>query len=207
MSPPFRGLSTAWMYRSQHECLGRASLWRMRSLAVLCALFAALPAKADTFWFAEPSSTPEAADNAVRDCLRGVLVSEDAANYVVRVVGGEMTIAKSSVVRIEKDDLTVEAIAKSEAEAKDALAAADAARTQRQAESKLLREVAVAEASARKAEASPIAVLPPLPAAAPSMGFARAGLSKRDLLREASMTYRETRDRELLRVIRQLRRL
>lgn len=184
----------------------------MRSLAVLCALFAALPAKADTFWFAEPSSTPEAADNAVRDCVRGVLLSEDKDAYVVRVVGGELTIAKSSVVRVEKDDLTVEAIAKAEADAKDALAAADAERAQRQAESKLLRDVAVAEASARKAEATPPAApaaAPALPALpfVPALGFGRAGLSKRDLVREASLAYQATRDRELLRVMRQLRRL
>lgn len=184
----------------------------MRSLAVLCALFAALPAKADTFWFAEPSSAPEAADNAVRDCVRGVLLSEDKDVYVVRVVGGEMTIAKSSVVRVEKDDLTVEAIAKAEADAKDALAAADSERAQRQAESKLLRDVAVAEASARKAEATPPAApaaAPALPALpfVPALGFGRAGLSKRDLVREASLAYQATRDRELLRVMRQLRRL
>ncbi len=180
----------------------------MRSLAVLCALFAALPAKADTFWFAEPSSTPEAADNAVRDCVRGVLLSEDKDAYVVRVVGGELTIAKSSVVRVEKDDLTVEAIAKAEADAKDALAAADAERAQRQAENKLLRDVAVAEASVRKADAapSPAPALSALPFV-PALGFPRAGMSKRDLVREASLAYQATRDRDLLRVMRQLRRL
>lgn len=177
--------------------------------AIVCALFAALPAKADTFWFAEPSSTPEAEANAVRDCLRGVLLSEDGENYVVRVVGGEMTIAKKSVVRIEKDDLTVAAIEKAEADAKDALAAADAERTRRQAEARLLRGVAVAEASARRGAAAPEAVAPAadLPPFDPILGFGRAGLSKRDLVREASMAYQATRDRDLLRVMRQLRRL
>jgi len=184
----------------------------MRSPAVLCALFAALPAKADTFWFAEPSSTPEAAENAVRDCVRGVLLSEDKDAYVVRIIGGELTIAKASVVRVEKDDLTVEAIAKAETDAKDALAAADAERAQRHAERKLARGVAVAEAAARKSEAAR-AMLPadepalPTTAYNPVLGYARAGLSKRDLVREASMAYQATRDRELLRVIRQLRRL
>lgn len=184
----------------------------MRSLAVLCALFAALPAKADTFWFAEPSSTPEAADNAVRDCVRGVLLSEDKDAYVVRVVGGELTIAKASVVRVEKDDLTVEAIAKAEADAKADLAAADAERAQRQAESKLVRDVAVAEAAARKAPAAPSAqdrgsAAPAAGAFDPVAGFGRAGMGKRDLLREATMAYQLTGDRAMLRIIRQLRRL
>ena len=96
----------------------------MRILApLLCALTCAVPAKADTYWFAEPPAATE--ENPVFDCIRGVLLSEDADNYVLRVVGGELTVAKKRVVRVDKDDLTVEAIAKMEADAAAALAKAN----------------------------------------------------------------------------------
>ncbi|MFN9706494.1 MAG: hypothetical protein ACK595_16965, partial [Planctomycetota bacterium] len=60
----------------------------MRILApLLCALTCAVPAKADTYWFAEPPAA--SAENPVLDCIRGVLLSEDADHYVLRVFGGE----------------------------------------------------------------------------------------------------------------------
>lgn len=185
----------------------------MRFLAVtLCALCCAVPAKADTFWFAEPSSQPDAEANAVRDCVRGVLLAEDATHYTVRVVGGELTLAKKSVVRVEKDDLTVEAIAKMEADAAAALAAANSDRQTVQQAAVLRRGIAVAEAAAKRdaaAEAAPVAAPVPAPAPAfdPVLGIARTTGSKQQLVREATLAFRATGDRDLRRLVRELRRL
>jgi hypothetical protein len=186
----------------------------MRLLAVVvCALCCAVPAKADTFWFAEPSSQAEAEGNAVRDCVRGALLSEDADHYVVRVVGGEITLAKKSVVRVEKDDLTVDAIAKMEADAAEALAQADAERRMRQANARARRDVAAAEASVSRAEpakdradsaASPML---PAPGFDPVLRAMRMNGSKQQLVREATLAFERTGDRDLLRLMRQLRRM
>lgn len=186
----------------------------MRLLAaVVCALCCAVPAKADTFWFAEPSSQAEAEANAVRDCVRGALLSEDADHYVVRVVGGEITLAKKSVVRVEKDDLTVEAIAKMEADAAEALAQADAERRMRQSAATARRDVAAAEASIGRAEAVEDRASAPASAPLPAPGFdpvlraMRTNATKQQLVREATLAFAQTGDRDLRRLMRQLRRM
>jgi hypothetical protein len=181
----------------------------MRILApLLCALTCAVPAKADTYWFAEPPAATE--ENPVLDCIRGVLLSEDADNYVLRVVGGELTVAKKRVVRVDKDDLTVEAIAKMEADAAAALAKANEERELSQQIARTTLDVAVADAAARRD--GPVA--PPAPAQAPVapfdpvLGAIRfAGVSKAQLIREATLRFRQTRsaaDRRLMREVRRL---
>ena len=185
----------------------------MRILApLLCALTCAVPAKADTYWFAEPPTATE--ENPVLDCIRGVLLSEDADNYVLRVVGGELTVAKKRVVRVDKDDLTVEAITKMEADAAAALAKANEERELVQQVERTRRDVsidvAVADAAARRD--GPVA--PPAPAQTPVapfdpvLGTIRfAGVSKTQLVREATLRFRQTRtaaDRRLMREVRRL---
>ena len=75
------------------------------------------PASApDKFWMSE---APDAA------VIEGSLLDEDATHYHLRVQGSEIWLLKARVLRIEKDGLSVEAIAQREQEAKDAKAAAD----------------------------------------------------------------------------------
>lgn len=165
----------------------------MRILApLLCALMCAVPAKADTYWFAEPPAA--SAENPVLDCIRGVLLSEDADHYVLRVVGGEMTVAKKRVVRIDKDDLTVEAIAKMEADAAAALAKANEERQILQDVERNRRNVFVADAAARRQGQ----VEPPMPVAQPPVapfdpvvGVARVGALKQQMVLAATMRFRQ----------------
>jgi len=181
----------------------------MRILApLLCALTCAVPAKADTYWFAEPPAATE--ENPVFDCIRGVLLSEDADNYVLRVVGGELTVAKKRVVRVDKDDLTVEALAKMEAEAAAALAKANVERELSQQVERTRLDVAVADAAARRdgPVAQPAPAQTPVAPFDPVLGAIRfAGVSKTQLVREATLRFRQTRsaaDRRLMREVRRL---
>lgn len=182
----------------------------MRTLAILlCALTCAVPAKADTYWFSEPPAA--GAENPVLDCVRGVLLSEDADNFVLRVVGGEMTVAKKLVVRIDKDDLTVEAISKTEADAAAALAKANEERELAQQVERARRDVQAADAAMR----GPVGVSMPMPAAQaptapydPVLGVLRfGGLSKTQLIREATLRFRMTRKADDRRLMREVRRL
>lgn len=184
----------------------------MRILAtLLCALTCAVPAKADTYWFSEPPAASE--ENAVLDCVRGVLLSEDAENYVLRVVGGEMTVAKKRVVRIDKDDLTVDAIAKTEADAAAALAKANEERALAQQVERARRDVQVADAAARKladggAPAPAPAAQGPAAPFDPVIGALRfGGVSKTQLVREATLRFRMTRNADDRRLMREIRRL
>lgn len=188
----------------------------MRILFPLCvlALFTA-PAKADKFWFSDPAQ--QTVEGAAPDMLQGVLLEQDATSYHVRVVGGEVVIAKSRVVKIEKDGLTVDAIVAAEkdqaAKAKpeqDRLALARAAaRAER-------RAVQAAEASARRSApraadaATPAQVrIPAEPSFDPTVGVASpaAALSKAELQRELQTAWTLTKDRRYLEALRKVRRL
>lgn len=182
----------------------------MRILAtLLCALTCAVPAKADTYWFSEPPTANE--ENPVLDCVRGVLLSEDAENYVLRVVGGEMTVAKKRVVRIDKDDLTADAIGKMEADAAAALAKANEERALTQQVERARRDVQVADAAARKladgGAPAPVAQ-PPVAPFDPVLGMLRfGGVSKSQIVREATLRFRMTRNTDDRRLMREVRRL
>jgi|688.fasta_scaffold634602_1 hypothetical protein len=184
----------------------------MRILApLLCALACAVPAKADTYWFAEPPAA--SAENPVLDCIRGVLLSEDDDNYVLRVVGGEMTVAKKRVVRVDKDDFTVEAIAKMEADAAAALAKANDERLLTQDVERTRRNVLVADAAARRLVAvEPLAPVaqPPVAPFDPVVGVARVGPLKQQMVLAATMRVRQAvtsqEKTEALRLLRVTRR-
>ena len=103
------------------------------------------PGLATKYHLADEKESKETVGNAEGRVIEGVLLKEDATTYTIRIVGGEITIAKSSVKRTEEDGMTV---AKIETMEKDRGAAVAAAETQR-------RQVQAAEASARRNVAEP----------------------------------------------------
>src|SRR5882672_8162590 len=116
------------------------TLMNTHVLAVLTALLVAPVAKADKFWMVSPDESKQMAAGSPA-YLVGVLIAEDANTYTVRVVGGQVVLAKKSVVKIEKDGLTLDDVSKFEKADAERVAVADKERQQAQA----------AEASARRA--------------------------------------------------------
>lgn len=177
-------------------------------LAVLTALLIAPVAKADKFWMVSPDEAKLMTAGSPA-CLVGVLVAEDANTYTVRVVGGQVVLAKKSVVKIEKDGLTLDDVSKFEKADAERVAAADKERQQAQA----------AEASARRVrtDAQPVdatahaAPLPaPLPAPVeeaydPVLHVVRAiGVRENDI-RAVELAFNITKDPRYRKMARQLR--
>lgn len=170
-----------------------------------CALLFALPAKADKFWLSDPAAQDPA---STPHLIHGVLLGEDADGYHVRVVGGELVLAKASVFKIEKDDLTVAAIEKSEKDAAEALALADKERTLKQQIAAKERQLKAAEAAAKKSDAR--AVDASAAKAAPAEGYdpvlGVAVTNRKARAAELVAAYAATGDRAFLKALRQLRR-
>lgn len=171
------------------------------------ALLFALPAKADKFWFSDPAAR-QAAEGSLPDMIAGVLLSADADTYRIRTVGGELVLAKKSVVRVEKDGLTVEAIERAEKDAADALAAANRERELRRQIGAKEREIRAAEAAVKKGAKKPVdASAPttdPAPTFDPVLDVAKPRDGRGDELRRL---FEETGDRDLLRALRLHRRM
>jgi hypothetical protein len=109
----------------------------LMSLLALCSLSPL--ARADRFHLGA-ESTAEKMVEGEPDVLVGVLLGEEGGFYVIRIEGGEVRIPKASVRKIEKDDLSADAIAEREAEQSAYLAEANALRA----------DMVAAEASARR---------------------------------------------------------
>jgi hypothetical protein len=108
--------------------------------ACLLVLAFQAPALATKYHFADEKESKDTVGNAEGRFVQGVLLKEDKTTYTIRVVGGEITITKASVKRIENDGMTVAMIDTVES---DRAAAVAATETQR-------REVRAAEASSQR---------------------------------------------------------
>jgi Xaa-Pro aminopeptidase len=173
----------------------------MRFLALTaCALLFALPAKADKFWLTDPAAQKTATPGSSPELIEGVLIAESDEGYHVRVVGGELLLPKQSVCKIEKDDLSLDAIVKAERAAAEQSAAAERERVAAQQAAKNQRELQAMEAAARRSAAA-------VPAPAAAANVVRGPTIQQDLVADAQLAYELTRDRRYLRVLRQLRRL
>ena len=173
------------------------------------ALLLALPAKADKFWLSDPDAQPEGSSPHV---IEGVLLAEDANEYHIRIVGGELVLAKSAVFKVEKDDLSVDAIVAAEKDGVEALVAANRERELQQEAARRERELQLAEAAARRtARASEASARATAPVAAPELFDPVLGVtassSLAELQRAARLAFEQTRDRAYLRELRRLRRL
>ena len=180
---------------------------------VVCSLLLSVPAKADKFWLEDPESHKNAAAGSSPAVIEGVLLGEDADNYHVRTVGGEVWLAKKSVVRVDKDGMTVDAIAKAEADAAKANQAADQERQMAQAAERRAAQVKAVEAAARR-EATPVEAAAPAPAPIeaaydPVVDVipTRAGVTHAELLRDLTLGYELTGRRDILQALRVARRL
>lgn len=98
-----------------------------------------LPAHADKVFL---KATSSAAEGNANDFIEGKILEEDKDRIVLRVEGGQMTLDRSRIARIEKDALAVKDIEDREEKASEVLAQADEARRAQQGQ--------WAEASARR---------------------------------------------------------
>ncbi|MHC4515695.1 MAG: hypothetical protein ACYTGO_05650 [Planctomycetota bacterium] len=117
----------------------------------------AQPASADKFYFGSEADQKKTQGNAANDnFIEGVLLKEDKDSYTIRILGGQMNVAKSMVYKVEKDGLTVAQLEAREEARKDALAQAENNRRQLQAvEAAARREARAAEASMRRTRRKP----------------------------------------------------
>ena len=183
----------------------------MRFLLLLCATALLSPAaKADKFWLSDPKSNT--AQGSQADMIHGVLLGEDDHNYQLRVVGGELLLAKKRVFKIEKDDLTIDDIVAIEKQDRERLAkTAQARATQLQAE-RSRRQARAAEAAASR-RATPAVVQPiveiDLPAFDPVIGnlVTNGPTSYRRRMLDLQAAWVLTKDRTFIKLIRQMQRL
>jgi hypothetical protein len=185
----------------------------MRTLPLVAvALLLAVPAKADKFWLSDPAAK-DAAPGSTPNVIDGVLLAEDATSYHIRIVGGEIVLPKKAVFKVEKDDLSLDAIVKAEKDSADALAAANRERELQQQIASKEREIKLAEAASRRAAARPVEASAPavVPATAPAQYDPVLDIAPPtnlpELQRAARMAFEQTRDRAYLKELRQLRRL
>ena len=144
----------------------------MRYLPLIAGvLLICAPAKADKFWLTDPKDEQNAAAGSSPNLIEGVLVAEDEEGYHVRVEGGQILLPKASVFKVEKDDLTIDAIVKAETDSKQVGEDANQDRRATQATQKRQRDVRIAEASASRSSQAVEATLPRTAAPAPVAGF------------------------------------
>lgn len=112
----------------------------------LIVLALAGPANADRFHLdtAEERAQYDSDGNGGDRAIDGVILSEDEDTYNIRVVGGEIVVAKSAVVEIERNDLDVAAIEGMEREREALLANAESARQSLRAVEASARREAIA---------------------------------------------------------------
>ncbi|MFT4840109.1 MAG: hypothetical protein ACI8UD_001417 [Planctomycetota bacterium] len=186
----------------------------MRYLPLIAGvLLICAPAKADKFWLTDPKSEQNTAAGSSPNLIQGVLVAEDDDGYHVRTEGGEILLPKSSVFKIEKDDLTIDAIVKAEKDAKQDGQTANESRRAAQASQKRMRDVRIEDASmtesAQVVEAStPLSDVLAAPAGFdPILGVARGFNSQYAMMYDAQAAWTLTQDRRYLQLLRQLRRM
>jgi len=181
----------------------------MRMLLLAAAAAAALQPSllADRFHLASQQDASRATEGSSPDAIEGVLLGEEDGMYRLRVVGGEMWLAKSAVQRIEKDALTVadiEAREKQQAEAAAKSGGANAGTP--------------TDATARRSDRTAVDAVTPPTAEIPAPARARFDpvlgtmvdpaefMADAMLERELSFAYTMTKDRRYIRLLRQLRR-
>lgn len=105
--------------------------------------------RADKFYFASDEDQEKTVGNAAKESfVEGVLLKEDKDSYTIRIMGGEMVVAKAMVVKIERDGLTVAQLEAAEAARKDELAQQETNRRQLQAAAAAARREAHAAEAA-----------------------------------------------------------
>ena len=121
-------------------------LLRTLAGALACALLTPT-ASADRFYLGSEAEDAKMVNGGT--FIEGVLLRAVNGSYVVRVEGGEITLARSQVYKIEKDGLTVEDLERREKARAQQLADANTRRVEAQAvEASAQREAREARAAA-----------------------------------------------------------
>jgi hypothetical protein len=184
-------------------------------LLAVSALFAAV-ARADTFWL-EPKPATEQPGAVAPDVIHGVLLDETETTLHIRVVGGEVWLAKARVHAVDSDDLTIANVERQEANAK-------AARRQASRTEAVATEAASprsARPTAEPAVTDPVAPAPvlddaelireaedmPAPIYDPILHRAiPQGMTREEVMQMLKDAYDRTGDRALIRELRRYRR-
>ena len=146
-------------------------------LPTACAMLLAPDALADKFYFGKAEEAAKMTEGEP-DAVVGVLLKEEGDNYVIRIEGGEMTVAKSMVYKVENDGMTVADIENLENGSRALLAqadqrrnelmAAEAAATQAHRDAVMAAEAAMTEQTFQAEPA--VIVAPQIPAFDPVLG-------------------------------------
>lgn len=108
--------------------------------------------KADEFHFGSADAASKMAEGSNADMIRGVLQRREGNMLVIRIVGGEIMVPRSSVYKIVNDDLSVADIVDYEMASAQQLAEANQARLKQQADEAAERLGRIRDARAREAE-------------------------------------------------------
>ena len=171
------------------------------------------PAKADKFWLTDPNTKQSSVAGSSPNLIEGVIVAEKDGLYHVRIVGGMVMLAKKSIFKVEKDDLTLDAIIQAEADSKESGNAANASRRAAQSSQRSIRVVRSTNApTSRKATAMEASTSRSVAAVTnnnfnPVLGVARGNSSQHEMMRDAKNSWNRTKDRHFLKLLRQLRRM
>jgi hypothetical protein len=190
---------------------------RTTTIAAMAAVLLSPLARADKFHFGEAPKHPvEGSEPAV---IEGVLVSEDAYSFHIRVLGGQITIERRLVTSVEKDGLTIAELERQEAAAQRRWNQAERQRAEAQeADAQRARAEATDATMSRQgqggqdqapAQASQPEVLVPVePVYDPVLHTATGSqMGDRRLLRELEFAYGLTHDHRYIKLIRRLRRM
>ena len=192
---------------------------RFACTVLLACCVIAPDACADKFYFGSEEESAKLYEGSSLDVIVGVLLAEDETTYTIRVEGGELTLQKSQVYKVEKDGMTVADIEKLETDDADRLAQADAERIQILiADAELVRadRVAAAEATARRYQEAVAAIdvaardeiePPVLPPFDPVVGARGVAIDGSSLTFEVEMLYRASKYPHLRKLMRIARRM
>jgi hypothetical protein len=179
-------------------------------LAMLAAALLGPRAMADKFYVGA-ANDPKQAEGSSAEYISGVLISESKTEYHIRIVGGEITLPKNRVLRVEKDGFTVDAVVRSEKDRTEKLAAeeTDRRRTQADAADAAARRRMQRQASEATVRPSDVAGAQPAvqPGYDPVRDVSATGLSEAALMMELKAAYEATGDDRYMKQLRQLRRM
>lgn len=181
-------------------------------LAIVAAALLGPRAMADKFYVGA-ANDPKQAEGSAAEYISGVLIDETKIEYHIRIVGGEITLPKNRVLRVEKDGLTLDAVVRSEKDRSERLLAEDADRRRTQADTADAAARWRIERTATEATVRPSDVGGPAPVVAPGfdpvLGTAvpSGAISEGELRLQLRAAYDQTQDRTWLKQLRQLRRL
>ena len=122
------------------------------ALIPLLSLAVSQQARADEFHFGTAERAAKMVEGSNPDMVRGVLIEQRGNNLVIRVVGGEISVPRSLVYKIVKDDLSVADIGAEEVANEGRLADANARRLDNQTEEAAKRLARIREARRHQAE-------------------------------------------------------